>query len=60
MQKYCQDKQFEALANLRARNMAGGAYATIRKKCTDEWGADYKMRDYCEENQVEAYRELNR
>lgn len=60
MQKYCQDKQFEALAQLRARNMSAGAYATIRRQCSEKWESDYKMRDYCEKKQVEAYQELNR
>ncbi|MFP6591224.1 MAG: hypothetical protein VCE12_11960, partial [Candidatus Latescibacterota bacterium] len=59
MQKCCQDKQFEALADLRSRTMANGPYAAIRKNCSEQWGTDYKMRDYCEKKQVEALRELN-
>jgi hypothetical protein len=60
MQKYCQDKQFEALRVLRGRVMMQGALATIRKKCSEDWSDDYKMRDYCEKKQVEALRELQR
>jgi len=57
MQKYCQDKQFEALRKLRSRRMQG-ALAEIRTSCAEKWGDDYSMRDYCEEKQLKALREL--
>jgi hypothetical protein len=60
MQKYCQDKQFDALSVLRRRDMRGGTLSEVRANCADKWGTDYKMRDYCEKKQVEALRELNR
>ena len=35
-------------------------FALIRSKCANEWPDDYQMRNYCEEQQLKAIRELNR
>ena len=48
-----------------ARNSAeppsdASAAPMIRSKCANEWPDDYQMRNYCEEQQLKAIRELNR
>ena len=35
-------------------------FASIRSKCAMEWPEDYSMRQYCEKQQFDSYRELER
>src|SRR5262245_45328383 len=48
----------EAAGKLNSRSMASIEERMIRAKCEQEWGMNYRMRNYCEERQLEAMRAL--
>ena len=62
MQKYCIEKQKEALLDLKKgkpQDIPAEVFGTIRSKCESKWGNDYRMRRYCEKKQMSAWRTLN-
>ncbi len=54
---YCIDQQFEAYAKTGAGNHTNNNTG-IEAFCADKWPNDYRMRDYCQEQQVEGNQEL--
>lgn len=57
-QKYCVDKQTEAVGKLQVRTMSGTDERTIRTKCEKDFPDDFSTRNYCEEQQLKALRLL--
>jgi hypothetical protein len=62
MQKYCQDRQYEAYRSLTSGASQSGVPASVEqsiiRKCQSEWPGDYRMQKYCQDKQYEAYRSL--
>jgi hypothetical protein len=61
MQVFCIDMQRKAIGSMveRQRSAPPGALDGIRVKCAEEWPGDYKMRDFCEDQQLKAYQALH-
>jgi hypothetical protein len=57
MRDYCEKRQHEAVAKIRARSMTSNDERTIRTKCGRDWPDDFVMRDYCEVQQLKAIRQ---
>ena len=60
MQKFCGDRQIEALGKVANRSMDTSSGQVIRRKCLREWPGDFRMRNYCEEQQLKALAALSR
>ena len=54
---YCIDQQFEAYAKTGAGNNEN-SNSGIEGFCADKWPNDYRMRAYCQEQQIEGNQEL--
>jgi hypothetical protein len=63
MQAFCFEMQKEALDRLLGRgpsavNGDSHAFKSIRSNCLSEWGANLRMVDFCEQQQIEGYHAL--
>ncbi len=61
MRAYCLDEQRKATDTLRLggpKDVPEEVFAGIRSSCALEWPDDYKMRAYCETEQLEGYRKV--
>jgi len=54
---HCINQQFEAYEKTGASG-AGSSNKGIEGYCADKWPNDYQMRDYCQEQQVEANQKM--
>ena len=54
MRAFCEKQQTEALAKLRARDIATADEQVIRRKCSRDWPTDFQMWNFCEEQQLKA------
>ena len=62
MQTYCVEQQQKARASIANRapgNVPDSVFEQIRTKCSADWPNSLQMQDYCEEQQIGAWRELN-
>ena len=63
MRSHCIKQQREALDALkrgRPDDIPEEVFAGIRSKCAADWPEDYNMRLYCEKQQLDSYRDLER
>ena len=66
MQAYCRTQQREAAVAMSRRSMTTPDQITIRMTCLKQWGEDqqlgfdYRMLNYCEEQQLKALTSLGR
>jgi hypothetical protein len=54
MRVYCEEQQQTAAEIIRGRTMGSSNEQMIRRTCLSEWPDDFKMRDYCEVEQLKA------
>jgi hypothetical protein len=63
MRAYCIKQQRQALASLKGAveaDIPSAVLQQIRRKCAREWPDDYNMRHYCEQQQLTAYRQMEK
>ncbi len=59
MRAFCEKVQQEAVTKLSRRPMGSGDLRVIREKCAGDWVDDFQMRNFCEEQQLNALKALN-
>ena len=60
MQTTCKREQQEAFAVLTARSMTGHEREAIRGHCSNQYPTNYRLRNFCEEEELRALQSKNR